>query len=61
MYNKDSYPNFLADGPGYVLTMDTAAKLHNASMETPYLHLEDDHLTGELFLVENAPVCRAFD
>lgn len=51
MYDKKRYPSFLAGGPGYVLTMDTAAKLYNAAMEIPYLHLEDVYLTGESFLL----------
>lgn len=46
MYDKVNYPNFLAGGPGYVMAMDTAAKLYKASMEVPYLHLEDVFLTG---------------
>lgn len=46
MYGKKFYPNYLS-GTGYLMTMDTAAKLYNASMEIPLLHLEDVYLTGE--------------
>lgn len=47
MYDKSNYPDFLAGGPGYVLTMDTAAKLYQASMDIPLLHLEDVYFTGK--------------
>lgn len=47
MYNKNVYPDYLS-GTGYLMSMDTAAKLYNASMKTPLLHLEDVYLTGKL-------------
>lgn len=48
MWDSDGpYPNFLAAGAGFVMTMDTAAKLYNASMTVPFLLFEDVYITGE--------------
>lgn len=45
MYSGNIYPNYLS-GTGYVMSMDVVAKLYNASLTTPLLHLEDVYLTG---------------
>lgn len=46
MFDGDVYPNFLAGGSGYVFTMDTASKIYNVSMKTPFFVLEDVYFTG---------------
>lgn len=50
MYSGKVYPNYLS-GTGYVMSMDVAAKLYNASLTTPVFHLEDVYLTGEFVLI----------
>lgn len=50
MYDKIVLPNFLAGGAGYIFTMDTAAKLYNASMEVPLYIFEDVYITGKFIL-----------
>lgn len=45
MYSGNIYPNYLS-GTGYVMSMDVAARLYNASLSTPIFHLEDVYLTG---------------
>lgn len=47
MFDEFIYPNFLFGGGDFVFTMDTAAKLYNASMEIPLLVFEDVYFTGE--------------
>lgn len=47
MYSGNIYPNYLS-GTGYVMSMDVAMKLYNASLTTPVFHLEDVYLTGKL-------------
>lgn len=48
MYNTTVYPDYLSGSAGYVMSMDTAAKLYNASMKAPLLPVEDVYITGEL-------------
>lgn len=50
MYSGNTYPNYLS-GTGYVMSMDVAMKLYNASLTTPVFHLEDVYLTGECICV----------
>lgn len=45
MFDGEMFPDYLA-GIGYVMTIDTAEKLYNASMDTPLIHIEDVFLTG---------------
>lgn len=45
MYSGTIYPNYLS-GTGYVMSMDVAHRLYNASLATPIFHLEDVYLTG---------------
>lgn len=49
MYDKIVMPNFLTGGAGFIFTMDTAAKLYNASMEVPLFIFEDAYFTGKSF------------
>lgn len=51
MYDRAIYPKYLS-GSGYVFTIDAAAKLYNASLELPILHLEDVYLTGQTFWIK---------
>lgn len=51
MYDEQYYPNYLS-GAGYVMSMDVAAKLYNASLSIPLFHLEDVYLTGLNDLLE---------
>lgn len=48
MFNKNFYPDYLLGGDGYVMSMNAATKLYDASMKTPLLHFEDVFLTGKL-------------
>lgn len=48
MFEDKVYPNYLS-GSGYVMSMDAAAKLYNATLSIPLFHLEDVYLTGESF------------
>lgn len=45
MFSGSVFPNYLS-GTGYVMSMDVAARLYNASLVTPIFHLEDVYLTG---------------
>lgn len=45
MYDKDTYPNYLS-GTGYVMSVDVALRLYNASLRIPLFHLEDVFVTG---------------
>lgn len=45
MFSGDMYPNYLS-GTGYVMSMNSAVALYNASLTTPLFHLEDVYLTG---------------
>ncbi|KAL0108517.1 hypothetical protein PUN28_015213 [Cardiocondyla obscurior] len=45
MYSEKTYPNYLS-GTGYVMSMNVAAKLYQAALVTPLLHLEDVYVTG---------------
>lgn len=45
MYGDGTFPMYLS-GSGYILSIDVAKKLYNASMDVPLLHLEDVYLTG---------------
>lgn len=45
MFSGNTYPIYLS-GTGYVMSMDVATKLYNASLTTPVFHLEDVYLTG---------------
>lgn len=57
MYSGNIYPNYLS-GTGYVMSMDVAIKLYNASLTTPVFHLEDVYLTGKcMCALCNASMC----
>lgn len=45
MFDDKVYPNYLS-GTGYVMSIDAAVKLYNASLSIPLFHLEDVYLTG---------------
>lgn len=45
MFDDKVYPNYLS-GSGYVMSIDVATKLYNASLSEPLFHLEDVYLTG---------------
>ena len=44
-YSGEYYPKFTA-GPGYVMTNDVIERMYFASLEQPYLKLEDVFITG---------------
>lgn len=58
MYDKDKYPNYLS-GTGYVMSIDTVAKLYNASLETPVFHLEDVFLTGSVWFLSKTTIVQS--
>ncbi|XP_012546334.2 uncharacterized protein LOC101737726 [Bombyx mori] len=45
MYNARVYPKYLS-GTGYVMSVDAAAALYRAALNTNYFHLEDIYITG---------------
>lgn len=47
MYLDDIYPNYLS-GVGYVMSMDAAEKLYNASLDRRMVHIEDVFVTGKI-------------
>lgn len=47
MYSPKEYPNYLS-GTGYVMSINTAKLLLEASLSTPIFHLEDIYVTGIL-------------
>lgn len=45
MYSGDFYPNYLS-GTAYLMSVEVAKLLYNASIKIPLFHLEDVYITG---------------
>ncbi|KAF7993057.1 hypothetical protein HCN44_005838 [Aphidius gifuensis] len=45
MYHHDKFPDFVS-GTGYVMSIDVAIKIYNASLKIPFIFLEDVYFTG---------------
>ncbi|CAH2014343.1 unnamed protein product [Acanthoscelides obtectus] len=45
MYEDKTYPNYLS-GTGYLMSIEVAQKIFEASLSTPIFHLEDVYITG---------------
>ena len=52
LYDEYFFPNYLDGGSGFVFTMETAAKLYNASLEMPLFLFEDVYFTGRCTAVQ---------
>lgn len=53
LFDRSFFPNYLDGGSGFVFTMETAAKLYNASLEMPLFLFEDVYFTGGCTAVQH--------
>lgn len=45
LFEGNEFPTYVA-GPGYLISIDVVKQLYNASLTTPFFHLEDIYVTG---------------